>query len=211
MRHIFTFLLVVISIQFSFSQHAIKFNDSYLEAAIRVELEIPSDSIYPSDMLSLTNLSSNSVASLKGLEYATNLNSLRLSSAYVVDISPLSELNSLSYLDIGNWNVDIVDLSPLSNLTSLKHLGLDACFDQQVTGINNISGLSNLSYLSLIGNGIDDISALKSLTGLDSINLAGNNLNEEDLVDLYGLTNLKSPVLSLLFDSREPLPLSSKT
>ncbi len=59
--------------------------------------------------------------SIKGLEYAKNLEKLKLNENEISDISPLKELTKLEYLEIQrNRIVDIKPLEKLTNLTFLK-------------------------------------------------------------------------------------------
>ena len=70
----------------------------------------------------------------------TNLTSLGLNSNNISDVSPLSELTQLIYLQLFGNNIS--DVSPLSELTQLTQLGLDS---------NTISDISPLLALNLTG------------------------------------------------------------
>ena len=78
------------------------------------------------DMLEISTLdgSSKEIASLSGLEYATNLENLNLSGNSISDISPLAGLTKLTNLNLSNNN--IADISPLSELVNLTDLDLSS-------------------------------------------------------------------------------------
>ncbi|WP_367295980.1 MucBP domain-containing protein [Levilactobacillus yonginensis] len=91
--------------------------------------------------------------SLQGLEFATNLTYLDLSwNTYdmmmlgydrgdITDISPLSALTKLTYLDLSSNHVN--DVTPLANLTQLKTLNLNG------NGIYDFSSLDYSQFTSL--------------------------------------------------------------
>ena len=134
------------------------------------------------------------IRSLTGLEHATNLTSLSLGRMRVNDewvnsndisnLSPLSNLINLTYLDLTSNSIsDISALSNLINLTGL-HLGSNSISD-----ISALSNLTNLIGLNLWGNSISDISALSRLTNLTYLSLAQNSIS--DISVLSNLTNLE--------------------
>ena len=169
------------------AQQPVTFADEYLEAEVRLQLDILEPyPIYPDDMLLLTELGAVilGIEDLTGLEYATNLVYLELYHNYIIDISPISGLTNLSYLDLnGNW---ISDISPLSGLTSLTYLNLNG---NGIIDISPISGLTNLTELSLGQNLISDISPLEELPNLTYLYLGINRINN-DISPISGLTNL---------------------
>lgn len=91
--------------------------------------------------------------SLQGLEFATNLTYLDLSwNTYdmmmlgydrgdITDISPLSALTKLTYLDLSSNHVS--DVTPLANLTKLKTLNLNG------NGVYDFSSLDYSQFTSL--------------------------------------------------------------
>ena len=103
----------------------VAFADANLEGAVRETLELgPEDVLTPAAMSALLTLEvyERQIASLSGLEHATNLTALDLGRNAIVDVSPLAGLTQLEvlYLDENQ----IVDVSPLSGLTSLGTLFL---------------------------------------------------------------------------------------
>lgn len=144
----------------------VSFNDANLEAAIRNELNIPTNAITTEDMKQLVelDLENLSISDLTGLDKAINLVTLNLSN------------NNLS------------DISPLESLTKLENLYLN---QNEINNITFLSQLTSLSTLDLSNNEIENISALETLTGLNYLNLNNNNIHQiEPLSNLSQLTNL---------------------
>ena len=163
--------------------------DSNLRRAVREALNLPAGApITQADMLKLTELDARDsrIQNLTGLEYATNLISLRLNGNQIEGISPLANLTHLKVLRLDHNN--IVDISALANLTQLIELHLDS------NRIGNINPLVNLTYLKFVrldGNDIADISPLAHLTQLIDLLLDGNRIeNISPLTHLTQLTKL---------------------
>ena len=94
---------------------------------------------------------------------------------YISDITPLSELKGLTWLQLG-WH-QISDISPLANLTKLNHLTLSY---NNVTDITALSNLTSLSFLRLMHNQIVDLSPLLENQGLNTgteVDVTGNLLS----------------------------------
>ena len=137
----------------------------------------------------------------------------------ISDLSPLSGLRNLTYLDLGQHL--IADLSPLSSLTSLTYLNLrrqphgtsppwlpcqptkvcaraplaySAYFRLwHVDDLSPLSGLTDLTHLDLSDNLITDLSPLSGMTGLTSLYLGSSYLGGNrisDLSPLSGMTGL---------------------
>ena len=117
------------------------------------------------------------------LSFDGNYFKLDLENTEITDISPLSKLTNLTYLNLGDNK--ITDVSPLSKLTNLTNLRLGS---NHITNISPLSNLSNLTSLNLKYNKITDIKPLRSLTNLTYLNLYKNQI--EDISPLSGLTNL---------------------
>ena len=181
---------------------AVTLLDANLRAAIEAALGKASNApITRDEMASLTFLEvrEKGISDLTGLETATNLETLWLSSNNIADISALAGLSKLTRLGLQlNSIADISALSGLTNLTFLK-LGYNnrTLLDYSITptrensGIVDLSplaGLTNLRVLELQYNSITDISALLGLTNLRHLLLSGNDI--EDISALSGLTNL---------------------
>ena len=160
------------------------------------------------EMTTLTRLEApnSHISDLTGLEFATRLKILNFgneggqNSNSIMDISALSGLNSLTYLNL-NQN-SIVDISPLSGLTSLTELGLSI---NPIVDISPLSGLTSLTELGLLQNSIVDISPLSGLTNLTLLGLGNpftglpfvsNNNSITDISPLSGMTSLTALFLS---------------
>ena len=174
----------------------VHFGDPILKAAVEQELWTADPTA--ADMLGLTRLevSDSSITSLTGLEYAANLDELRLARNQISDISPLSGLSKLRTLDLNNNRIpDIAlvatipnlesvdlhdnhfsDLSPLSSLSKLQTLVVRG---NHIRDVCVLPGLSTLRNLDLNMNEISNISCLASMVGLESLDLRNNPLNQQ--------------------------------
>ena len=120
---------------------------------------------------------------LNEIKDLTCLQYLSLPFCKVKDISALSNLKNLQYLDL---YTDASDLSPLKNLTNLKSLSLGG----HISDISPIKNLKSLRRLSLNSPDISDISQLKNLTNLESLDLRWTKVS--DVSPLSTLKNLKT-------------------
>ncbi|MDU1833151.1 MAG: albumin-binding GA domain-containing protein, partial [Finegoldia magna] len=82
--------------------------------------------------------------SLKGIEYATNLEKLKVNENEISDLTPLKDLKNLKYLELQRNR--IVDLSPLSNLKKLEFLKL---YNNIIENVEPLKDLTNLTGLDL--------------------------------------------------------------
>ena len=186
--------------------------DAHLERAVREALEIPDEiPIHPGDMTRLQNLLlieiEHDIRSLRGLEYAVNLEFLVIDRSEISDLTPLAGLENLEFLDIFSSEVSdltplaglenlrdlklsnnrISDLTPLAGLIGLRELHLQTNLISDLTPLAN---LQNLRVLGLQGNQISDVSPLAGLVGLQELILEGNAIS--DFTPLVSLTNLKT-------------------
>ncbi|MXV74086.1 leucine-rich repeat domain-containing protein, partial [Candidatus Poribacteria bacterium] len=149
--------------------------DPYLEQAFRETLEFP-DTIpmLPADIVSLTHLvAEHNIKSLKGLEYAINLEFLHIGRTEVSDLTPLAGLENLRELKL--FDNRISDISPLSELIDLQFLQLQ---NNQISDLTPLANLQNLRVLHLHDNEISDVSPLSGLTGLQELILAANFISD---------------------------------
>ena len=139
--------------------------DPNLRQLIREALSLPETvPLTQGQMLRLTELDAGGdrgITNLMGLEYATNIKSLRLYLNPIVDISPLVHLTKLEGTNL--WGCQIVDLSPLRNLNNLRGLFLG---HNNISDISPLADLTNLTYLHLHANEIVDFSPLANLINL---------------------------------------------
>ncbi len=124
------------------------------------------------------------IVSLVGLEYAVNLETIRLTvnRGITTDLAPLAGLTKLTSIQMRGT---ITDLSPLAGLTLLTDLELNI----STSDLSPLSGLTSLTTLKLSGP-ISDISALASLTSLTTLELSGPISDISALASLNSLTKL---------------------
>ena len=152
----------------------VTFNDAALKTAVENALGFTEP--IPDEMLLLTHLDARflGISDLTGLEYATNLEELKLGGNNISNISPLSELINLRYLDL--TDNDISDISPLSGLINLVELRL---YRNNITNLSLLSGIT-LWILDLENNNISDISNLTKIIHagqMGSVYIRNNPLN----------------------------------
>jgi putative cell wall-binding protein len=176
------FFVVVLAFVFAVSTLAVPvanasssyFTDANLTQAVMDSLE--TDKLTDSSFNKFTELyaSEYGIKSLEGLEkYGTKLSMALLDSNSITNVSPLSNLTSLEYLELSNNAIK--DIKPLGGLKE-TFLSL---------GYNNISDVSvfkgwTSAMVDLSGNNISDISALKDLKE-GMVFLMENPLNDKSL------------------------------
>ena len=112
----------------------------------------------------------------------------------------MTELSSLSlYVN------PISDITPLSNLNNLTALQLNTA--DQGNGISDVSPLKNLtklSYLDLANNKITDLTPLQTLEGLEQLDLSNNPGLTKAEIDRYKktLSFLKTRRLKIIHNSK---------
>ena len=119
-----------------------------------------------------------------GLEYATNLESLRAWLNPISDLTPLANLTNLRYLDL--TECQIADITPLANLIQLQSLHISS---NQIVDIGPLANLTQLQEISLQHNQIEDISSLVNLIQLEALWLDKNRVH--DITPLSNLTKLR--------------------
>lgn len=144
--------------------------------------------ITQADLLALTGTlkaQERGIVSLKGLEYATNLESLVAYGNQITDIDPLASLTKLKTLDLGNNK--IVNCSAVANLTNLTKLWLAR---NSITDVSPLAVLSKLTYLSLRENQIANLTPLARLVNLKTLYLYDNQIT--DIGPLASLVNIET-------------------
>ncbi len=127
-----------------------------------------------------------SVRDLTGLEHATQLTTLDLSSNQISDITPVGSLTRLTELDLSSNQIS--DITPVGSLTRLTELDLSS---NQISDITPFARLTQLTELNLNDNQIRDVSALARLTQLTELYLRGNQITDTSpLTQLTQLTEL---------------------
>ena len=157
--------------------------DLNLRAVIAENLgKAPNAPITVEEMATLERIfpENKGISDLTGLEFATNLEWLKIQGNQISDISPLKGLTKLDLLDIsGN---EIIDLSPLAGLKNLREVRISH------NNISDLSPLTSLSNLRKFGSWGNPLSDLSPLVGLEVIDICGG---EPDISTLEGAKNLK--------------------
>ncbi|MBL4635957.1 MAG: WGR domain-containing protein [Kofleriaceae bacterium] len=137
---------------------------------------------YPLDTKKVIAFSSN-VVDLSLLSKLTELEYLDLRDTKVSDLTPIRGLVNLTFINIGDTEVS--DLRPLENLVNLETLYVS----DHVSDLSPISGLIKFKYLSLVGTQVTDLTPLGNLTKLKELIL--KPLQPIDLKPLVRLSGLK--------------------
>ncbi len=159
--------------------------DANLRAAIEGTLGKTSGATITTDDMALMKVlraNDRGISDLTGLETASRLRELHLNRNTITDLSPLSGLKWLHWLEL-NHNVTLSDLSPLSSLPNLNGLHVEA---NTISDLSPLTTLDTLHDIRLGGNIIEDLSPVAGLHNLRSISI-GNNL----ITDLTPLKDLK--------------------
>jgi internalin A len=171
----------------------VTFPDPNLEAAVRQALQIPMPTpIYRTNMLVLTNLFAgyNGITNLSGLQYATNQTLLDIPGSPLSDISVVTNLPRLTWLNIAFDQV--LDTSKIAGLTNLVHLDLGGNSDgnnHYISNVTSVAGLHSLQWLSLYGLQVHDVSPLGGLHSLTNLDINFNQFVTNPPA-FSGLTNL---------------------
>ena len=183
--------------------------DPALRSAIAETLgKAPNAAITIEEMATLTYLVAEvmDIQNLEGLQFAANLEELRLRGNSLSDLSPLAGLTTLKEVEIsgeslsdlspladlvnlegvGFWKTSVSDLSPLAGLTKLRWLEFK---NSPVSDLSPLVGLTNLKRLETYASNDLDLSPLKGLTGLVQLNISGSGVS--DVSPLTGLINLE--------------------
>ena len=163
--------------------------DPLLRAAIAEGLgKSPNAPITAEDMIRLTFLSKiegQGIRDLTGLQFATNLSSIRIEESKVSDLSPIAGLTQLKRIDIDFTDPPSIihDAKQLSRLVNLTFLALHGVED-----LTPLAGLPKLEQLFVSHSNIRDLSPLARLVNLELIHMG---TSASDLSPLAGLTKLK--------------------
>ncbi|MBK5486181.1 leucine-rich repeat domain-containing protein [Bacillus sp. TH17] len=142
------------------------------------------------DLLQIKTLSIYSgegINEIAGLEYMTNLEKLTLRESNVTDISVISGLRHLKYLDLSSNPIE--SIQPVSKLENLDMLFLR---DNKIADLTPLSQMKKIKILDLIGNNIKDLTPLFTVLSLEEVYLANNQIS-----NLSGIEKLKN--LNLLW------------
>ena len=175
----------------------VRVNDASLRAALLAALgKATGGTLSPGEIATVERLERVGPASdrapisdLSGLEHATSLTELRLRNNNIVDIEPITGLDSLERLDLQANR--FADLAQLEGLRSLRWLNL---MQNNIASIDALPALPTLEMLFVDFNNITDITPLAGRRSLTRLGLVGNNIT--DISTLAGLTNLDWVMIS---------------
>ena len=119
------------------------------------------------------NVAGKGIYDIAGLEFATHLRELDISSNPITDLRPLANLIALESLHLSELvpNTLNLDISPLATLINLKELFL---VGNGISDISPLAGLKKLRRLNLSDNHISDFSPLAGLTELQTLQIRRN-------------------------------------
>ncbi|WP_235607475.1 leucine-rich repeat domain-containing protein, partial [Bacillus cereus] len=139
------------------------------------------------DLLQIKTLSIYSgkgIREITGLEYMTNLEKLTLRESNVKDISAISKLRDLKYVDLTSNSIE--SIHPIEQLENINMLFLR---DNKISDLTPLSKMKKIKTLDLIGNNIKDIQPLFTLSTMKQLYLANNQIS--DLTGIDRLNNVK--------------------
>lgn len=172
--------------------------------------------------LVLINARDSNISDLASIPWSqmTRLDTLKLSSNPISDLSLLSELPSIEWLCLNS--VGMTDCSFLSGLSTLQRLELaenlltechcvSGLINLEALHLNNndlpdcnshgdLSALYRLERLYLQDNHIADISSLTGLTSLQELNLQYNELDVDDYCCELALVRAHNPGVKVIHD-----------
>lgn len=155
---------------------AIAFTDAALEAKVRSSMGKQDGpiTVAEAEKIDYLNLNSESkdggglIRDISDLRYFVNLSKLDMINNDVSDISVLSSLQGLKYLDLGG-NA-LADLTPLSTM-ALEELNI---WGNGLTDITPLAAITTLKRLSVNDNQISDFSPLGKLPNLEALTVRMN-------------------------------------
>lgn len=170
------------------------FQDPMFEKRVRKMLNKPEGDIDPAELAGIRELYFNNwdypygeipeeekVYSLADLKYFPNLEKLDIGGNAVSDLSPISALKKLYYLEAPKNNIS--DLSPLADMTQLTWA---VFWENDISDLTPVSNLVNLETFSVFSNNVSDISPLANLTKLTILELRDNPFEDySPVVEIY--------------------------
>ncbi|MBS9804919.1 leucine-rich repeat domain-containing protein [Bacillus toyonensis] len=139
------------------------------------------------DLLQIKTLSIYSgkgINEIAGLEYMTNLEKLTLRESNVTDISAISKLRGLKYVDLTSNPIE--NIHPIGQLENINMLFFR---DNKISDLTPLSKMKKIKTLDLIGNNIKDIQSLFTLSTMKQLYLANNQIS--DLTGIDRLNNVE--------------------
>ncbi len=159
--------------------------DKNLRKAVKSALDMEAgDKITEIEMEELTSLDAEdkNIKDLTGMEYAINLEELKLSENKINEVDPLVDLENLENINLFENEICAVEIEKLSDINNLTRLNLGK---NNISDIEPFSGMEQLERLVLYYNDIKDLEPLADLDNLESLWLAVNEIS-----DIEPLSNL---------------------
>ncbi|MED2756523.1 NEAT domain-containing protein [Bacillus thuringiensis] len=132
----------------------------------------------------LSIYSGKGINEITGLEYMTNLEKLTLRESNVKDISAISKLRGLKYVDLTSNSIE--SIHPIEQLENINMLFFR---DNKISDLTPLSKMKKIKTLDLIGNNIKDIQPLFTLSTMKQLYLANNQIS--DLTGIDRLNNVE--------------------
>ena len=163
--------------------------DTNLRTAIAEALgKSPNAPITAEEMerLGRLHVENRDIHDLTGIQFATNLQELRLRENQITDISPLAGLVEVHRLDLSRNPVS--DMSPLRGLKNLNHLSMNQTL---ISDISLVRSLPSLTIFGFRGTQVSDLSPLTGLINMTALGFSNKSESISDLSPLAGLINLE--------------------
>ena len=167
------------------AEEPVGFGDGTLQAVVEETLWITNPT--PTDMLGFTYLEARGmdITSVKGLEYALNLLTLRLGdNQYISDLTPLASLVNLRTLTLNQNRIE--DISPLADLVEMMELDIH---HNLIHDISAVSRMTRLRMLAIRENPIRDISPLAGIVNIRTLILSCTEVR--DISPLLSMRSLE--------------------
>ncbi|MFD6510773.1 NEAT domain-containing protein, partial [Bacillus sp. NPDC060175] len=134
---------------------------------------------------------SKGIQDVSGLEYMTNLESLRLEEVKLENIQFISKLRQLKLLSITYGELE--DIRPLAELEHIEFLNLR---NNKISDLSPLSQIKKIKTLDLSSNYIKDIKPLFTVKSLRDLTVANNQISNDNLAGIEQLKNVKNLSLS---------------
>ena len=184
LNHIFEDVGLVLEERISFNRSN---RLSYLDLSNFNLLDLP-DELTDFEELESLDISNNEISEANSIQYLTRLKKLNAANTLLLDISPLSQLYELIYLDLTGVTM-LTDLTPIQHL-SLSKLKLGS------TPLSDLSAINlNVKELDLSYTEVTDLSPLADAHRLKSLNLSGN-MQLDNILPLLNINTLEEVFLA---------------
>ena len=126
------------------------------------------------------------IASLEGIQFASNLTTANFNWSQITDLTPLAGLHKLVDLDVSQ--AQITTIAPLAKIQSLTRLTI---LTNSISDLTPLAGLRNLTFLDFSWTSVTDLTPISGMTSLQEVRLNGNSVTDiSSVAGLTGLTDL---------------------